>query len=58
MILLLVLLASEPHITLGVVALFYILSGPAMDLYKLARGKKKITWKFRKNPPPDQDDSN
>lgn len=58
MILLLVLLASEPHITLGVVALIYILSGPAMDLYKLAGGKKKIPWKFRKATPPDQNDSN
>ena len=58
MILLLVLLASEPHITLGVVALIYILSGPAMDLYKRAGGKKKIPWKFRKATPPDQNDSN
>lgn len=56
MILLLVLLASEPHITLGVVALIYILSGPAMDLYRLARGKSKLPWKFRKAAPPDHNE--
>ncbi|NLZ16918.1 MAG: CDP-diacylglycerol--serine O-phosphatidyltransferase [Desulfobulbaceae bacterium] len=57
MILLLVLLASEPHITLGVVALLYVLSGPSMDIYKLVRGKSKKPWKFRRTTPSDPDNS-
>lgn len=44
--LLLVLLATEPHITLFVAALLYMLSGPAMDIWALARGKKKLPRLF------------
>ena len=44
--LLLVLLATEPHITLFVAALLYMLSGPVMDIWALARGKKKLPRLF------------
>ena len=43
--LLLVLLATEPHITLFLVALLYMLSGPAMDIWAIARGKKAPPWR-------------
>ena len=44
--LLLVLLATEPHITLFLAALLYMLSGPAADLWALARGRKTVSWGF------------
>jgi len=44
MVLLLILLATEPPITLFVVAFFYILSGPALALYSLLqRNRKKLS---------------
>ncbi len=47
MILLLILLATEPPVTLFAVALIYVLSGPLLDLYTFAadRKKKKIDKK-------------
>ena len=40
MILLLILLATEPPITLFAAALLYILSGPFLDLYAFASNRK------------------
>lgn len=60
MILLLALLASEPHITLCVAMLLYVLSGPVMGGYRrildTSRGKK--LWKLRKSRSAEQDEPN
>jgi CDP-diacylglycerol--serine O-phosphatidyltransferase len=40
MILLLILLATEPPITLFAAVLLYVLSGPFLDLYALAAKKR------------------
>jgi len=51
MILLLILLATEPPITLFAAALLYVLSGPLLDLYKLAASKKSKKSKKPKTLP-------
>ena len=48
MILLLILLATEPPITLFAATLLYVLSGPLLDLYAVVASKKKS--KKSKNP--------
>jgi CDP-diacylglycerol--serine O-phosphatidyltransferase len=51
MVLLLILLATEPPITLFVVAFLYILSGPALALYSfLQRNRKKFSLKKADKP--------
>lgn len=56
MILLLVLLASEPHITLFIAILLYVLSGLVMALYRrLRRNPVHRLRKLRHRTPPDQD---
>ena len=47
LILLLVLLATEPPVTLCVATLIYVLSGPAEAGWNLARGRGKLPWKLK-----------
>ena len=57
MILLLILLATEPPITLFAAVLFYVLSGPFLDLYTWAvkkRNNKTETLPEKNNPPGKQ----
>ncbi len=51
MILLLILLATEPPITLFAAALIYVLSGPALDLYTLVINKRPKADKKTKTAP-------
>ena len=51
MILLLILLATEPPITLFAAALLYILSGPLLDLYAVTASKKSKKSKKAKTLP-------
>jgi CDP-diacylglycerol--serine O-phosphatidyltransferase len=51
MILLLILLATEPPITLFAVALIYVLSGPLLDLYTFMKSKKSKKGKKGKTLP-------
>jgi CDP-diacylglycerol--serine O-phosphatidyltransferase len=50
MILLLILLATEPPITLFAAAIIYMLSGPILDLYTFAAGKRKKNKKTKSLP--------
>lgn len=50
LILLLMLLATEPPITLCVSFLLYMLSGPVLDGWRLLQKHDKIPWKFGRKP--------
>ena len=50
LILLLMLLATDPTITHCVSFLLYMLSGPALDGWRLLRKHDKIFWKFGRKP--------